>query len=130
MHDGTGRQDEVDQVVTNEATWVVGCSEQRPNDVLAYEVMGMADGRVLLSRHDGATYTADSGEIRSYQRTRDDMLRVVLAGVPARLRQGVGQALIGRWNRDWGVDVGDDQRSALTATPRPRRREACGAVPA
>ena len=95
----------MDQVVTNEATWVVGCSEQRPNDVLAYEIMGIADGRVLLSRRDGVSYTTSSGEIRSYQRTRDDMLRRVLAGVPSRLRQGVGQALIRRWNLAWGVDT-------------------------
>ena len=106
----------MDHAVLNEATWVVGCSEQRPNDVLAYEVMGIADGHVLLSRHDGVSYTTSSGEIRSYQRTRDDMLRLVLAGVPASLRHGVGQALIRRWNREWGVEPeaghrpGDRQR--------------------
>ncbi len=101
----------------NEATWVVGCSEQRPNDVLAYEVMGIADGRVLLSRHDGVSYTTSSGEIRSYQRTRDDMLRLVLAGVPASLRHGVGQALIRRWNRDWGVEP-EAGTSLATASAR------------
>ena len=104
----------------NEATWVVGCSDQRPNDVLAYEVMGIADGRVLLSRHDGVSYTTSSGEIRSYQRTRDDMLRLVLAGVPASLRHGVGQALIRRWNRGWGVDMEADVDTGLATA------SACG----
>ena len=88
----------------NEAALVVGCSQQRPNDVLAYEVMGVAHGQVLLSRRDGATYTAATGELSSYLQSRDSMLRLVLAGVPASLRQGVGQALIRRWNLAWGVE--------------------------
>ena len=70
--------------------------------------LGVADGRVLLSRHDGATYTAKSGEISSYRRIRDNMLRLVLDGVPSGRRQGVGQALIRRWNRDWGVETEAD----------------------
>jgi hypothetical protein len=92
----------------NEAAWVVGCSEQRPNDVLAYQVVGVADGFVLLSRHDGATYTAESSEISSYRRARDNMLRLVLGGVPAGRRPDVRQALIRRWNRDWGVGTEAD----------------------
>jgi len=88
----------------NEVTLVVGCSEERPNDVLAYEVIGVAHGHVLLSRHDGATYTAETGELSSYLQSRDSMLRLVLAGVPSSLRQGVGHALIKRWNLAWGVE--------------------------
>ena len=92
----------------NEVTLVVGCSEERPNDVLAYEVMGVAHGHIVLSRRDGVSYTAEDSELSSYLQSRDRMLRLVLAGVPSRLRLGVGQALIRRWNRAWGVDSDAD----------------------
>jgi hypothetical protein len=101
----------------NEGAWVVGCSEQRPNDVLAYEVVGIADGHVQLSRHDGVTYTAKSHDIGPYRRSRDRMLRLVLDSVPAGLRPGVRHALIGRWNRAWGVERLDGQ----AASPSSRR---------
>ena len=35
------------------------------------------------------------------------MLRLVLGGVPSSRRRDVGQALIKRWNRAWGVESGD-----------------------
>jgi hypothetical protein len=87
----------------NEVTLVVGCSEQRPNDVLAYEVVGLAEGHVVLSRHDGVSYTAKSRDISAYRRSRDNMLRLVLAGVPSGRRPAVRQALIKRWDLAWGV---------------------------
>jgi hypothetical protein len=113
MYGGSGRQGDVNQVVMNGAAWVVGCSEQRPNDVLGYQVVGVADGQVLLSRHDGATYTAARDEISSYRRSRDSMLRLVLGGVPSSRRRDVGQALIKRWNRAWGVESAARPRQAL-----------------
>ncbi len=91
---------------------VVGCSAQRPNDVLAYEVVGISDEHVLLSRHDGVSYTAKSHDISAYRRSRDKMLHLVLASVPPGMRPGVRQALIARWNRAWGVGRFDGQAAS------------------
>jgi len=109
----------------NEAALVVGCSEQRPNDVLAYEVVGMADGHVLLSRHDGVSYTAKSHDVSAYRRSRDKMLRLVLDSVPPGLRPGVRLALIRRWNDAWGVERLDGDGYAASSSLRRASHNAC-----
>jgi len=69
--------------MTSAATLVVGCSEQRPNELRAYHLMGTAsDGAILLSRH-GATYSAAASEISDYPALLERMLGVVLlSGAP------------------------------------------------
>jgi hypothetical protein len=86
---------------------VVGCSEQLPNELRAYRLMGTSsDGAVLLSRH-GATYSAAASEVSAYPEVLEHMLGLVLAGLPASARERARQALINRWNRDWGVEAED-----------------------
>jgi hypothetical protein len=101
--------------MTSAATLVVGCSEQRPNELRAYHLMGTAsDGVILLSRH-GATYSAAASEICDYPALLERMLGVVLPSFPARHREQARRALIRRWNRDWGVEA---ERSPRQAQPR------------
>jgi hypothetical protein len=86
---------------------VVGCSEQLPNEVRAYHLMGTStEGAVLLSRH-GAIYSAAASEVCAYPDLLERMLGLVLPGFPANLRERARPVLISRWNRDWGVDAED-----------------------
>ena len=94
---------------------VVGYSEQLPNELRAYHLMGTSTGgAVLLSRH-GATYSAAASEISDYPALLERMLGVVLPSFPARHREQARRALIRRWNRDWGVEA---ERSTRRAQPR------------
>jgi len=98
--------------MTAAATLVVGYSEQRPNELRAYHLMGTArDGVILLSRH-GATYSAAASEICDYPALLERMLGVVLPSFPARHREQARRALIRRWNRDWGVEAASSTRRA------------------
>ena len=93
--------------MTPSSTLVIGCSEQLPNELRAYRVMGTStDGTVLLSRH-GATYSAAAREVCAYPDLLERMLGVVLPSFPADLRAHARPALIRRWNRDWGVELED-----------------------
>ena len=84
---------------------VIGCSEQLPNELRAYHLMGTStEGAVLLSRH-GATYSSVASEVTAYPALLERMLGLVLAGFPPRLRERARPGLIARWNRDWGVDA-------------------------
>jgi hypothetical protein len=86
------------------STLVVGCSEQLPNELRAYYLIGTStEGAVLLSRH-GATYSAAAREVSSYPALLERMLGVVLPSFPSSLRARARRALISRWNRDWGVE--------------------------
>jgi len=84
---------------------VVGCSEQLPNELRAYHLMGTStEGAVLLSRH-GATYSAAASEVYDYPALLERMLGVVVPSFPVSLRAHARRALISRWNRDWGVEA-------------------------
>jgi hypothetical protein len=83
---------------------VIGCSEQLPNELRAYHFIGKStEGAVLLSRH-GAPFSAAANELCDYSEMLERMLGVVLAGLPASLRERARPALINRWNRDWGIE--------------------------
>jgi hypothetical protein len=98
--------------MTSSSTLVIGCSEQRPNDLRAYRVMGTSTaGVLLLSRH-GATYSAVASEVSAYPALLERMLGVVLPSLPSSLRARARPALIKRWNRNWGVEAEDHQDSA------------------
>jgi hypothetical protein len=85
---------------------VIGCSEQLPNEIRAYHLMGTStDGTVLLSRH-GATYSAATGEVSAYAAVLERMPGVVLKSLPP-LRERARVCLVRRWNRDWGVEAED-----------------------
>jgi len=87
------------------ATLVVGCSEQLPNQLRAYHLMGTStEGAVLLSRH-GETYSAAASEVCAYPALLERMLGVVVPSFPASLRAQARRALTSRWNRDWGVEA-------------------------
>jgi hypothetical protein len=89
------------------STLVIGCSEQLPNELRAYRVMGTSsEGTVLLSRH-GATYSAAAGEVCTYPKLLEHMLGLVLPSFPSSLQARARPALIRRWNRDWGVEAED-----------------------
>src|SRR6185503_1574661 len=93
--------------MTSASTLVIGCSEQLPNELRAYRVMGTStEGAVLLSRH-GATYSAAASEVSAYPDLLERMLGVVLPSFPSSLRARARPALIKRWNRDWGVELED-----------------------
>ena len=93
--------------MTSSSALVVGCSEQLPNQLRAYRLVGTStDGAVLLSRH-GATYSAVASELRSYPELVERMLGLVLPSFPASLRERARPALISRWNRDWDVEATD-----------------------
>jgi hypothetical protein len=98
------------------STLVIGCSEQLPNELRAYRVMGISsEGTVLLSRH-GATYSAAASELSAYPELLERMLGAVLPSLPSGLRARARPALIRRWNHDWGVEVEDlDHRSGACA---------------
>lgn len=86
---------------------VIGSSDQLPNELRAYHLIGTStEGAVLLSRH-GATYSAVASEVAAYPEILERMLRLVLAGFPPRLRERARPELIARWNRAWGVDAED-----------------------
>lgn len=86
---------------------VIGCSEQRPDELRAYHLMGTStDGVVLLSRH-GITYSATESEVTAYPKVLERMLGLVLANMPSRLREHARPTLISRWNRNWGVEAED-----------------------
>jgi len=86
---------------------VIGCSEQRPNEVLAYHLIGASsDGAFLLSRH-GATYSAAAAEVSAYPALLERMLGRVLENIPLRLRERARVSLVSRWNRNWGVEAED-----------------------
>ena len=86
---------------------VIGCSEQLPNELRAYHLMGTSsEGAVLLSLR-GATYSAAASDVCAYPDLVERMLGLVLPGFPANLRERARPALISRWNRDWGVDAED-----------------------
>ena len=87
---------------------VIGCSEQLPNELRAYHVMGTStDGVVLLSRH-GTTYSATASEVTAYPELLERMLGLVLANMPSSLHKHARSTLISRWNRDWGVEAEDE----------------------
>jgi hypothetical protein len=86
---------------------VIGCSDQLPNELRAYHLMGTStQGAVLLSRH-GATYSAVASEVTGYPELLERMLGSVLPGFPPGLRERARPELIARWNRDWGVEAED-----------------------
>ena len=86
---------------------VIGCSDQLPNELRAYHLMGTStDGAVLLSWH-GATYSAAANEVTAYPELIERLLGLVLAGFPPRLRDRARLGLIARWNRNWGVEAED-----------------------
>lgn len=86
---------------------VIGCSDQLPNELRAYHLMGTStEGAMLLSRH-GATYSTVASEVTAYPELLERMLELVLAGVPPRLRERARPGLVARWNRDWGVEAED-----------------------
>jgi hypothetical protein len=87
---------------------VIGCSEQLPNELRAYHLMGTStDGVVLLSRH-GTTYSATASEVTAYPEVLERMLGLVLANMPSSLQAHVRPTLISRWNRSWGVEAEDE----------------------
>ena len=93
--------------MTPSSTLVIGCSEQLPNELRAYRVMGTSTaGAVQLSRH-GAPYSAVASEVSAYPEMLERMLGVVLPSFPSSLRPRARPALINRWNRDWGVEAED-----------------------
>jgi hypothetical protein len=86
---------------------VVGCSEQIPDEVRAYRLMGVSsDGAVLLSRH-GATYSTGTDQVSDYRELLERLLGLVLRSFPSTLRERARGALTRRWNRDWGVEAED-----------------------
>jgi hypothetical protein len=76
-----------------------------------------SDGAVLLSRH-GATYSANASEVCAYPELLERLLALVLRNFPSSLRGQGREALISRWNRDWGIEPEDldRQRSAQANT--------------
>lgn len=86
---------------------VVGCSEQLPNELRAYHVVGTTGAGGLLLGRDGVTYSAATGEVSSYRDVLERMLGKVLANLPPSLRLSARTCLTKRWNRDWGVDAED-----------------------
>lgn len=95
---------------------VIGCSEQLPNELRAYRLVGTStDGAVLLSRH-GTTYSAAASEVTAYPQLLERMLGLVLARFPPRFQERARPALIRRWNRDWGIEAEDlDQQYSAPA---------------
>ena len=92
---------------------VVGCSNQLPDELRAYHLIGAADdGSALLSLHDGVNYTGTMTELSPYGPMLTRMVGAVLDGLPPVLRDSARAALLDRWNRAWAVS---------------RLREACAA---
>jgi hypothetical protein len=90
---------------------VLGCSEQLPNELRAYHVLGASSAGGLLLSRDGVTYSAATGEVAGYRDVLERMLGKVLANLPPSLQQSARARLIKRWNRDWGVDASDAEAS-------------------
>jgi hypothetical protein len=91
---------------------VVGFSEQLPDDLRAYRLVGAStEGAVLLWRH-GTTYSAGATQVCAYPELLERMLGLVLAGFPANLRERARPVLISRWNRDWDVEATDIAEAA------------------
>lgn len=93
---------------------VVGCSEQRPDELRAYHVTGASSaGGLVLSRR-GVTYSAASDQVSSYHELLERLLGTVLDKLPSSQRASARTTLIKRWNRDWGVNAEDleGQRNA------------------
>jgi hypothetical protein len=89
------------------ALLVVGCSEQRPDELRAYHVMGTSSaGGLVLSRR-GVTYSAANDQVSSYHELLERMLGTVLDSLPSNQRVSARTRLIRRWNRDWGVNAED-----------------------
>ena len=108
--------------MTSSSTLVIGSSEQLPDELRAYRLMGTStEGSVLLSRH-GATYSAAASEVSAYPELLARMLGVVLPSFPSSLRAQARPALIKRWNRDWGVEAEDlvVRKTSAANTARPR----------
>jgi hypothetical protein len=94
---------------------MVGCSEQLPNELRVYRLVGTScAGGVLLNRT-GATYSATTGEVTPYHEMLEHMLGLVLKNVPSSRRDRMRMALISRWNRDWGVEAEDLDHSRESA---------------
>ena len=111
--------------MTSSSTLVIGCSEQLPNELRAYRLMGTStEGAVLLSRH-GATYSAAASEVSAYPELLERMLGVVLPSFPASLRAqrpaGADQAMEPRLGRRGG-------RPRVTKTSASRPRTTTGRV--
>jgi hypothetical protein len=99
--------------MTQPARLVVGCSEQLPDQLRAYHVMGTASaGCLLLSRY-GVTYSAAAEDVSSYDELLERMLGKVLDDMPAGLRNRARARLVKRWNSDWGVSAEDLDVSAM-----------------
>ena len=93
--------------MTSPSTLVIGYSEQLPNELRAYRLMGKSSGgAVLLGRH-GATYSAAANDVCAYPELLERMLGLVLASFPSSLRERARPTLIRRWNHDWGVEAED-----------------------
>jgi hypothetical protein len=93
--------------VTPSAQLVIGCSEQLPNELRAYRLLGASsEGAVLLSRN-GAMYSAARGEVCHHGQLLERMLGKVLENLPLDFRPRARVALTRRWNRDWGVEAED-----------------------
>jgi hypothetical protein len=108
---------------------VIGCSEQFPNDLRAYHLMGASPGgAVLLSRH-GTTYSAATGDVIAYPDLLRRMLGLVLKGIPSRLRERARVSLTNRWNRDWGVEAEDLAQLGVTSANDNRSGRATEVVP-
>ncbi len=89
------------------STLVIGCSDQIPNELRAYHLVGGAGtGAVLLTRH-GATYSAGARDVSAYPQLLASMLSTVLKNIPATLQARAKVGLVSRWNRDWGVEARD-----------------------
>jgi hypothetical protein len=92
---------------TRPSLLVVGCSEQRPDQVRAYHVTGTSSaGGLLLSRH-GVAYSALAEQVSDYDGLLERMLGKVLDNLPASARSSARTRLVKRWNRDWGVNATD-----------------------
>jgi hypothetical protein len=93
--------------MTSSSQLVIGCSEQHPNDLRAYRLIGTSsDGGVLLSRH-GRTYSAAREEVADHGEMLERMLGLVLKNLPLDFRPRARAVLTRRWNRDWGVEAAD-----------------------
>lgn len=86
---------------------VIGCSDQLPNQLRAYHLIGTSTAGALLLGWHGATYSAVASEVTAYPELLERMLGLVLAGFPPRLRDRARPKLIARWNRAWGVEAED-----------------------
>jgi hypothetical protein len=108
---------------------VIGCSEQFPNDLRAYHLMGTSPGgAVLLSRH-GTTYSAAAGDVIGYPGLLRRMLGLVLESIPSRLRERARVILTNRWNRDWGIEAEDLAQLDVTSANDNRSGRATEVVP-